>query len=635
MTRLRWIALAAGLLAFSLYDSTLLPGFDFGDTGSFQATVGEPTIRPRDGYPLYLALGGAVQRLTHIEPARALNLASAFEGAAAAAVLTLVAATLCGSELFGFVAALLLAGSYTFWSQAIIAEVYALHVLFISLSLLLLLRWSDHPDTWRLALFFGVYALGFGNHLSMILLAPGYTFFLLASAPRGWRSMFGWRTIGLALVFACAGALQYTWNLRGLWLDRHPPHGLVDALGAFWFDVTKTDWRETMVMHVPGSLRADRLAMYWFDLRQQFGWPVVLFALAGLATLLARRWRVGVLIALLYAVNVVFAFTYNVGDTHVFYIPSHVMVALLAGCGLAAAARRLAETAASRRRWSAVFVGALSLAYVSARIVRDYPALDRSQDTRPDERLSALTSGLDDRNGVLLTDLNWQLQNGLTYFAKARQRSLATARLADVLMYLPVLVDDNALIHRDVAITEHALPTVRAAYGPLFDIVSDPRVTTAGVSDMAAALPTGTRYVLSVLAPTRDATFNREDLDKAVRMLTGGPARGFATRQYAVLAGVAGAGPELVHQDDRPFRLDTRVAGTPVSVRMESWLGADTIRRMGFGQVVAARRHTLIVERGVSFAAFDAGGHPLRVAYAANIFAPERRYLIRLRSPAP
>ena len=33
---------------------------------------------------------------------------------------------------------------------------------------------------------------------------------------------------------------------------------------------------------------------------------------------------------------------------------------------------------------------------------------------------------------------------------------------------------------------------------------------------------------------------------------------------------------------------------------MESWLAADTIRRMGFGQVIAARHHTLIIERGVS-----------------------------------
>jgi hypothetical protein len=79
----------------------------------------------------------------------------------------------------------------------------------------------------------------------------------------------------------------------------------------------------------------------------------------------------------------------------------------------------------------------------------------------------------------------------------------------------------------------------------------------------------------------------------------------------------------------RPFRQRLRIADTDVEIRMESWLTSDTIRRMGFGHVVAARQHTLIVERGVSFAAFDASGRPLRTAYASNIFAPQPRYLVR------
>jgi hypothetical protein len=62
---------------------------------------------------------------------------------------------------------------------------------------------------------------------------------------------------------------------------------------------------------------------------------------------------------------------------------------------------------------------------------------------------------------------------------------------------------------------------------------------------------------------------------------------------------------------------------------MESWLAFDTIRRMGFGQIVARRRHALIVERGVSFVAFDAAGRPLRSGYAGGLFAPQPRYLIR------
>ncbi len=90
-------AMLVAVTAFVLYRSTLLPGFDFGDTGSFQATVGSPFITPRDGYPLYFALGWAALRLTGAEPAHALNLASAITAAVACGLVVLVAAELSGS----------------------------------------------------------------------------------------------------------------------------------------------------------------------------------------------------------------------------------------------------------------------------------------------------------------------------------------------------------------------------------------------------------------------------------------------------------------------------------------------------------------------------------------------------------
>ena len=51
-------ALAVGVAAFALYRATLLPGFDFGDTASFQTMAGSSLITPRDGYPVYFAIGG-------------------------------------------------------------------------------------------------------------------------------------------------------------------------------------------------------------------------------------------------------------------------------------------------------------------------------------------------------------------------------------------------------------------------------------------------------------------------------------------------------------------------------------------------------------------------------------------------
>src|SRR5674476_53680 len=127
-------AIAVASAAFALYCATLLPGFDFGDTGSFQTLVGSSLITPRDGYPLYFAIGGLFLRVTHAAPAYALNLASAIEAALACGLLVLVAAELSDSVGAAVAAACFFAVSYTFWSQAIIAEVYALHMVFIALT---------------------------------------------------------------------------------------------------------------------------------------------------------------------------------------------------------------------------------------------------------------------------------------------------------------------------------------------------------------------------------------------------------------------------------------------------------------------------------------------------------------------
>jgi hypothetical protein len=605
--------------AFLLYASTLLPGLDFGDTGSFQAIVGSPFISPRDGYPLYFALGRVALRLSGAEPAHVLNVLSAVEGALACGALVLIAEEISGSLAAGVGAALLFAGSYTFWSQAIIAEVYALHMLFVAMTLMALLRWHREPSLPRLCVFFALYALGFGNHLSMILLAPAYTLFLLTTSPGGWRRLFTWRVIGLAAAFAVAGSLQYAWNVRTMWLLPQAPTSVAEAAERFWFDVTKSDWRETMVMHVPRSMLADHLGMYWFDLRQQFGWPGVLLAVAGLPALAVRDWRRALLVVLVYAANALFAFGYNVGDKHVFYLPSHVAVALLAAPAVVKISARLP------RPWIAA---AVLGAYALARVYVDYPALDRSDDRRPSEVVSALTEGLDDTREILATDLNWQIQNGLSYYAQVTRPEVAWTRTPAVLLYAPALVADNLAIGRQVALTDRARVDVQDAYGPLLPTVRDRRVPASTLSEVVQDLPPGTRYVLCLLRPTSDLRLDWDDVSRSLRSLAAGTVIGVPDRDYTVVAGVAGRTPTALVSENAPFRSTFALEGVDTEVRMDAWLSADTIRRMGFGHVIVGRRHTLIVERGASFVAFGADGRPLRTAYAGNIFAPEARYLI-------
>ena len=241
--------------------------------------------------------------------------------------------------------------------------------------------------------------------------------------------------------------------------------------------------------------------------------------------------------------------------------------------------------------------------------------------------LNALTAGLDVRHAILLTDLNWQVQNGLSYYASHERPEIASARMPDVLLYAPGLVRDNFEIGRDVALTGRARDGLIAAYGPLIPTVADTRVESPGIAGLIQGLPPGTRYVLAVLKPTGEFTLDAGDLSRAVGVLSGGQVTAMPDGDYAALAGVTGERPALVIGSVRPFRRRLSLSGVPVEIRMESWLAADTIRRMGFGHVIAARRHTLIIERGVSFVTFDQSGRSIRSGYAAGIFAPQPRYL--------
>ena len=138
------IAVVAALDASRSIARPCFPAWSFGDSASFQVMVGSPIITPRDGYPLYFAIadlsvtgsaGRAGARAESRVGARGRDRVRAHRAGRRRAV---------GIGRWpAWRRALLFAGSYTFWSQSIIAEVYALHILLVALTLWLLLRWAE------------------------------------------------------------------------------------------------------------------------------------------------------------------------------------------------------------------------------------------------------------------------------------------------------------------------------------------------------------------------------------------------------------------------------------------------------------------------------------------------------------
>jgi hypothetical protein len=643
------VACIIATIAFWAYTKTLLPGVDLGDTGGFQAAVLWPAVSARQAYPLYYNLAKPFviatcgSRQDTCDPARALNLFSAICAAAGVGLLAYLAATLTGSIASGIVAGLLLAFSYTFWSQAIIAEVYALHLALLGACLIALGAYARKPATVRLAVFFVVYAASFGNHYSMILfLVPFALFLLMTTADR--RFLFRPVTIGLAVLAAVGGALQYWPNFRSVYLAPEPPGDWAASLAAFWLDATKADWRETMVLGVGANQGLDRLAMWWFDARQQFGVIGLVLAVAGAFRLwrLSRPW--GVMVVTAFGLTTLFALTYNVGDAHVFFMPGHFLAALCAGVATAtptvrgdAEARRTPRSGVLRAfappRLVGVAVAALAILYCGWRAWSTWPAVDRHDDRRGEQLIARVTLGISDPDAMLISDMNWELENVLLYVGRHRRPDLTWTRLADVLPHFPFLVADQQEIGRSIVLTANAAATIVATYGPLFPIVEDDLVPVVSLSSQIARMPGGAPYVMTLLTPPPEEHLDEGDLATALQTLTGGRLPSRTPGRFELIAGIRGEPPTVYRSADRPFTMSFRLLEETFTVRLDSWLPFDTFRRPGFGHVLRGREHVQILERGVNVVWIGRDGRAAPPVYAASLFAPEARY--RLLGGAP
>ncbi|HKY20230.1 MAG TPA: DUF2723 domain-containing protein [Vicinamibacterales bacterium] len=635
------IAAATGALAFVCYYATLLPGLDFGDSASFQTGVGSLTLTPRQAYPLYYALGNVVVWLHPGEPARALNFASAIYGAGAVGIATLLVSRIVGSNMAGLASGLFLAFSYTFWSQAITAEVYTLHLLIVGATILTLLRWAERQTVQRLAVFYAVYAVGFGNHLSMILLLPALAVFVLIHRCRGAADPLKPRMIALALAIVAAAALQYAWNFRGLWSSPEPPLSFADAVGTFWFDVTKADWRQTLVMNVSETGLQTRPSMYWFDVRQQVGLPGVVLAAIGSGYTLLRWPSRGLLLLLVYFVNVAFAWTYNVGDVYIFFLPSHYALALCAGAGVAAIVSLVSRIS---NHQIGTAVGVLCILYAAWRGYDTFPAIDRSWDTRSTALLNQFTRPPDHperRSGnaaIYGVDTNWQIQNAFEYFMREHRPGtpwFTTDELDWLQQDHPAhrfehFVEANREIGREVLLAPGVYERLSSLGATMEDATpfNEPSVPANAFVERTMAVRTGTPYALAVLRSDRAYPFDKATLASAWSRLTADSVMPPDLRQFTIVIGRAGTAPLLIKSEDRPYRLQMRVDPFQVDIRMEAWLPTDTIRRAGFGHVIVDRRHTLTLERGMSFATLEPGSE---ATYHSGLFSPIPRYTLGMQ----
>jgi hypothetical protein len=348
----------AGMAAFILYTATTAPSIVelFDDSLEFQLVGPTFGIAHPTGYPLYIILSGVWSRL--ILPvgnwAWRMNLFSALAAAAAVGMTAAAAQQLTAEKKRRLVWAPPLATALAFglgpiwWQQATVAEVYALHGLFVAAILAVAVRLVGDFETGRhqagltppisqrasrlIALLWLHMGLGLAHHRTVLLLAPALGVGLIWAIPAILRPQKSWWLWGGALL---APLLLY------LWLPVRASMGVSDLHGSytnnwsgFWDHVLA---RQYTSFFGANPLAVERTPLDWLRLWvEQTGIVGLALGLLGLAQLgraaQRKEWTV-VLLALV--ANLVFALAYRVHDAEVFLLPALLAFALFVGGGVA------------------------------------------------------------------------------------------------------------------------------------------------------------------------------------------------------------------------------------------------------------------------------------------------------------
>ncbi len=420
--RIEWPPLILGGVLAGVYAATLAPGYtwanraaDAGDliTAAYTGGVPHPP-----GYPTYILLARLFQFLPFGTLAFRTNLLSAVCALLAALVLMDLTRRVCladerVSRWAGFIAGLGFGLSPLFWSQAVITEVYALHVLFVALILWLMfvpigeVRLFNKVGlldaaSWRERLIGLLLGLALGNQVTVILLLPVWLFLGEAQSDSG-KTTVCFQVDGKTL------ARRVTWLMIGLLVYVVIPLRARGGSPVNWGHAV--DW-EGFWWLVSGQLYQGKLFNFSPDyflprlrnwagmLRDQFGVFGMALGFFGLLYGQARRVVVGVTLWVAIAFSL-FSITYTTEDYYVLMLPLYLVFALWLGMG-AARLLMLMSSATTYARWAFPLSVGLFLVLIGLNASRNYAEVDASRNRQAVDFAQSVLSRVP-QDGLLMT----------------------------------------------------------------------------------------------------------------------------------------------------------------------------------------------------------------------------------------
>jgi hypothetical protein len=472
---------AAALVA---YVRTLAPGVTSDvDTAMFQFIGRVLGVAHNPGYPLYALVTWPIGQLPFGELAWRINLFSAVMGALAVGATAIAARRLGCSRPAAAFAALGLAAGSVFWSQAIVAEVYTLHLVFVAMLLQSALQWeaSRRPRHFYAAVAW--LAVGLGHHTTIGALAPALALHAILIDRRFALRL---RTIATAAAICVLGLLPYLYVL----VRSRDPQAYVESrattIGALVQVVLGGQFRDRLFTDPWLTLVAERIPdLVVRVLRPDLTVLGLLLAAVGAVWLLRRRPATAVLLLTPVAILTTFVAGYAVVDQPVFLLPVMLCLWLLAARGVdRVVASIVGPTAGPQLRQAlALAAGVVALVLPLRLAAHHGPLVDRSRDRAAARHVERLVAALPPRaviaSGDFIADriVHYELLGrdaapgrGIALAPRDAPSIVALAQQGATVVAFPGAVDRLRLAGLDFSAVPLPLPD-----GPLDQVIAELR----------------------------------------------------------------------------------------------------------------------------------------------------------------
>lgn len=372
------------LLVFALYLRTLAPTVlpleipELPDTTMLQMQVCTLSIPHPTGYPTYIMLSHLFTYLPFGDCAYGANLASAVYAALTVAAIYAAGLLLSRRVVAAAAGAVAFGLGTTFWSQAVVAEVYTLNALFVALTLIALFLWRSRRRDGYLVLAAFCTGLSMTNHMTSALLLPGALLFV---ALVDWRKLTQVRLVLKGAGAFLLGLLPYLYlpirTIFGAPMVANKP----DNLERFWYVVSGGDLTGNFFAFGPAELPG-RLAFYGDHLLNNFNWGLLVTGMVGFGALLLWDRATAALTGFLFLGWTFYAIENDLADVQLSFIPTYLVFALWVSLGLGLVLEEVGEIFANSRRVrvaAIVVLSAVILALPLPGVRETYVANDWSQ----------------------------------------------------------------------------------------------------------------------------------------------------------------------------------------------------------------------------------------------------------------